>query len=194
MPAETEQSTAEPLEVLRWYTRARKIPRFVGKAPGGGRYPGGPYTITQAVGAAAVLIAGQQTMSVWGRFGVLPNLAILAVAVAATLFGLKLVKPSGRDPVSALLALMAVTTSNRWGHHGERKIITRTPHAVRHRVNALMGPSPTQPQPDPLPEPVLTPPKSRGVLVESTPGLGNRTVVEQLLAQVRDHDPKARNR
>lgn len=186
MSSEHEQDTNEPGEVLRWYTRARKIPRFVGKAPGGGRYPGGPYTITQAVGGSAVLMIGQQTMGVWGHFGLLPNLLILAVAVTGTLFGLRLVKPGGRDPVSAAVALVGVSTCGRWGRQAGRKLAPSRPHQVRHRVNACLaggGPVLTVTDPATPQGPLVAVPDA------CVSAAADRTVVGQLLAQVRTGHP-----
>ena len=48
--------TAAHPEVRRWDTPARRLQRLVGKAPGGGYYPGGPYPITAIFGAGVVLL------------------------------------------------------------------------------------------------------------------------------------------
>lgn len=127
-----------PQEVLRWYTRARRIPRLIGKAPGGGHYPGGPYTLTQAGGAAVVLLGGQATMDIWGRFGFWGNNLGLLAATALTLFALRFVKPGGRDPVSAAMAVLRLASGPVWGRHLGRAVSagSRRPVRVRHRINA----------------------------------------------------------
>lgn len=162
--------TSPPQEVLRWYTRARRIPRLIGKAPGGGHYPGGPYTLTQAGGAATVLLGGQGTMDLWGRFGFWGNNLGLLGATILTLIALRFVKPGGRDPVSTALAVVRLANGPTWGRHRGRAVCggARRPVQVRHRINARVPArgrlSPPSPGPEsstgpvaPSPAPVPTP-------------------------------------
>lgn len=162
----TTDTPPQPQEVLRWYTRARRIPRLIGKAPGGGHYPGGPYTLTQAAGAAVVLLGGQATMSIWGRFGFWGNNGALVVAVVLTLVALRFVKPGGRDPVTAAMAMLALTGAPTWGKQGGRPVRGGAPRPVlvRHRINArvpdrpgLRHPRPPAQQPE---QPAPAPPRS----------------------------------
>ena len=55
-----QASASEPVEVLRWYTSALRIPRLIGKLTSGERIWGGPYTVTQAVvgGDLGALVEG----------------------------------------------------------------------------------------------------------------------------------------
>lgn len=127
-----------PQEVLRWYTRARRIPRLIGKAPGGGHYPGGPYTLAQAGGAAIVLLGGQATMSLWGRFGFWGNNIGLAVATILTLVALRFVKPGGRDPVTAAIAVLRLARGPSWGRYRGKPVRSgaKRPVVVHHRIHA----------------------------------------------------------
>ena len=46
----------QPAEVIRNFTAARKFPQLIGKTPDGKRIAGGPYTLTQGIVLAIVLI------------------------------------------------------------------------------------------------------------------------------------------
>ena len=81
-----EPSTAPP-EVVRWYTRARKFPQLLGHTDGA-KIPGGPYTHTQVIGGAVVLVLGAKTMRWWGHAGFIGNVLLLGGATAVVVFGL----------------------------------------------------------------------------------------------------------
>lgn len=128
--------TEEPV-VVRWFTPIKRFQRLIGKSPGGGYYPGGPYTILQFVGAAAVVVLGEATVGVWGRFGwITDNAAILVVAVTV-LFALGFVKSGGRNPVAAGVAIGAALAAPANGEYNGHRIRTPRPVTVRHRINAL---------------------------------------------------------
>ncbi len=140
MPTPTVDVTTRDTgrDTLRWYTRARRIPRLVGKLPGSERgIPGGPYTVTQAVGSIMVGIVLLKTEPLWGRFGWVSDKVILVVAVVVTALLLRMVKPGGRDPLSALTALLAVTLAPRHGRHHARPVRPHRPVQVRGRVRVL---------------------------------------------------------
>ena len=56
----------EEREVARFYTRSRRFPKFIGRLHDGTKIPGGPYTLTQGVVLAIVLVVALMTQSVWG--------------------------------------------------------------------------------------------------------------------------------
>lgn len=122
------------VQTLRWYTRARKLPRLIGKLPGGGQIIGGPYTPVQFVGAAAVIVVGNQTMGVWGMWSGLVNYAVLVVAAIATLFGLGFIKTTGRNPLTAGFSLASALTAPRLGRYRGKAVKTPKPHCVSSRV------------------------------------------------------------
>lgn len=146
-------------EVLRWYTSGRRLQRLIGKAPGGGYYPGGPYTITQVVGACSVLVVLSLTKSIWGTGNWLLDTALLPLGLSvATLFGLKLVKPGGRNPLSAGFALLGALVSPRHGRHNGKALRLPRPHQVHHHIlvdlSALAHPERPLESPSPESAPV----------------------------------------
>jgi len=122
------------VQTLRWYTRARKLPRLIGKLPGGGQIIGGPYTPVQFVGAAAVIVVGNKTMGLWGMWSGLVNYVILGVAAIATLFGLGLVKSTGRNPLTAGFSLASALVAPRLGRYRGKAVKMPKPHRVSSRV------------------------------------------------------------
>lgn len=145
----------QPQLVLRWYTRARRIPRMVGKLPGSERgIPGGPYTLTQISGAAVTFWVLSKVSPALVGDGLIANLAVQVIPAVVVLFALRLVKPGGRDPVSSGIAACAVMTSSRWGRHGGRSLKPKKPvrvHAtVRVRLPAPQELCPTVPAHEPV--------------------------------------------
>lgn len=92
MSPQSADTSQAPPEVLRWYTRALKIPQLIGKLPSGERIKGGPYRPVQLISGLVVLVIGVWTMSWWGSFtgtGILgTGLRILIVVALAVITAL----------------------------------------------------------------------------------------------------------
>lgn len=129
------------LDEVQWYTPTRRIPQFIGKPPGGGTYPGGPYTVTQVVGGAAVFILGMRTQDLWGQWSWLINQAVLIAVTAGAVFALRLVKPGGRSPLQAGPAFVLAAVGTPHGTYRDRKITPAKPTRVRAgTIHALLDP------------------------------------------------------
>lgn len=121
-------------EVVKWYTRARRFPQLIGKTPDGARLWGGPYTYTQVIGAAIVIVVGIKTAGVWGQFGLIGNALVLLGVAYATTLGLGRLPIGSRNPLSvAQGALKSVSTSPA-GSYAGRPLKIRRPHRVASRV------------------------------------------------------------
>lgn len=165
--------TGPASSTMRVYTRALRVPALVGKLPGGGYLPFGPYSMTQFVGGALVLVAGLSKADAVLPWGWLTNRAVvLAVAVGVVLV-LGLVKPGGRDPVSAALGVLGVYGAPRAGRSGGRPVRLARPHQVRHRVFAEVPdgtlPVPPHPHNQPLNQLLEQLPDEQPVPVQSVP-------------------------
>lgn len=93
---------ATPQPPARFYTRAIRFPKLIGRLIDGTRIPMGPYRVIQLGAGAVTFLTGMVTRSLWGTGVVLPDVALaLAVAVAVTVL-------SGRLPVfrRSLLGLL----------------------------------------------------------------------------------------
>ncbi|NUU20916.1 MAG: hypothetical protein HOV68_05280 [Streptomycetaceae bacterium] len=88
----------------RSYTRARKHPLVIGKLPGAGRLPGGPYTITQIVTMTVTFVVLILTRALWAHFGVV-DVAVLVIVPWGLAWVLRYARLDGRDPARALRSL-----------------------------------------------------------------------------------------
>lgn len=121
-------------EVVKYYTRPRKIQHLVGRLPDGTRLPGGPYTLTQVAGAAGVLFVGAKTIDVWGIFGGLVDIGLLLAAAVAALFLLGRMRTGTRGPVAALMGGYSAIAAPRFGEMNGRAVAPKRPRHVTHRV------------------------------------------------------------
>ncbi|MCX5216193.1 hypothetical protein OG689_44465 [Kitasatospora sp. NBC_00240] len=87
------------------YTRARKHPLVVGKLPGAGRIPGGPYTVTQVVTMVVAFGVLATTRAIWAHFGLMDIVIMVAVPWGLA-WVLRYARLDGRDPARALRSLL----------------------------------------------------------------------------------------
>lgn len=190
----------EPVEVLRWYTSALRIPRLIGKLTSGERIWGGPYTLTQAAVGVAALVIGVKTMPWWGPLHLLGEGLVGFVGnwtvVAGVAFAL--VKVSGSIPTSRVNAGLALRGGTRqltrrpsalW--RGERPQVGRqVTRGGRVVITDLSVASPARRRPAPSrfaqPEPATEHPSAiPSSSTESSSGLASTTaVVDKLTAFV----------
>ncbi|NUS17263.1 MAG: hypothetical protein HOY69_38700 [Streptomyces sp.] len=115
----------------RCYTAARRYPLQIGRFAGGGRMPGGPYTLTQVgvmIGGFVLLIA---TRPVWGGHG-LADFAVVFVVPFAAGWAIHRVQIDHRNPVMAVASLAGVAVAPPTGRlHGR---------PWRHRPARLLAP------------------------------------------------------
>lgn len=151
--SEGQPSDGKPL-IGRSYTRARKHPLVIGRFPGGGRIPGGPYTITQIVTMVAVFILLLGLRDLWAVFG-LGNVLVLVVVPWGLAWLMRYARMDGRDPARALLGLLAYATAPPGGRLAGRPQRTFRTRLVTARVTVNpRPPAPAEPRsrPEPAPE------------------------------------------
>ncbi|MCM2430887.1 conjugal transfer protein [Streptomyces sp. RKAG337] len=114
------------------YTRARKHPLVIGKLPGAGRLPGGPYTITQIVTMVATFLLLVITRQLWAHFGVMDALVMIALPWGLA-WVLRYARMDGRDPARALRSLLVYAStpadgrlSGRPQHHSRPRLAGTT--------------------------------------------------------------------
>ncbi|RKE03025.1 hypothetical protein [Streptomyces sp. TLI_171] len=134
----------------RSYTRARRSPLVIGKLPGAGRLPGGPYTITQIVTMVLTFVALIATKALWAYFGP-GNVLFLIVVPWGLAFALRYARMDGRDPARALLGVFTYASTPRVGRLAGRPVRPRRPALVDTRITvAAVAPAPAA-APEPLP-------------------------------------------
>ncbi|WUS97723.1 TcpE family conjugal transfer membrane protein [Streptomyces sp. NBC_00708] len=163
------QPSGEKPLIGRSYTRARKHPLVIGKLPGGGRIPGGPYTITQIVTMVVVFVLLLSLRSLWAFFG-LGNALILVAVPWGLAWLMRYARMDGRDPARALLGLITYGTAPPGGKLAGRPQRTFKTKLVTGRVTLSL-----RPLAEPVPEPERPPvPESRPVRLVTTTGRTGR--------------------
>lgn len=118
--------------IARFFTRARRIPMLLGKLPGGGKIPGGPYTLPQLSFGVVVFVVGWWTKPIWGP----PIGAPLIQTAALLLVCAGVVFMSGKIPTTRRklsdLALSALTAVHApaTGRYDGSAVRLAAPHQV----------------------------------------------------------------
>lgn len=108
--AETEH---ESREIAKTFTRTRRIPQLIGRTSDGARIPGGPYTMTQAIGGFVVGWLLYLTMGLWGGGSAMWNWAMALTAVGIAVFLLGRLPIGGRNPMSMLMGFGNATLAGK---------------------------------------------------------------------------------
>jgi hypothetical protein len=127
-------SHEETYEVVKWYTRARRFPQLIGKTPDGAKLWGGPYTYTQVVGAAIVLVVGVSSVGLWGQFGLIANAVILLSSAYGTAVLLGRLPVGSRNPLRVGEGVVRALSSPTHGNFAGRSVRIRRPHRVPTRL------------------------------------------------------------
>ncbi|MFD5785339.1 TcpE family conjugal transfer membrane protein [Streptomyces sp. NPDC127037] len=146
----SEQPADGKVLVGHSYTRARKHPLVIGKLPGGGRIPGGPYTITQIITMAGVFVLLLLVRDLWAFFGI-GNALVMVIVPWGLAWLMRYARMDGRDPARALLGLLTYSTSPPGGRLAGRPQRTFKTKLVTGRVTINVRP-PEEPEPSPAPE------------------------------------------
>lgn len=96
------------------YTRARKHPLVIGKLPGAGRLPGGPYTITQVMTMVISFGLLVLTRELWAHFGAM-NFILMALIPWGLAWVLRYARLDGRDPARAVRSLFIYSSTPAQG-------------------------------------------------------------------------------
>ncbi|MFT4284344.1 MAG: hypothetical protein QM598_05860 [Protaetiibacter sp.] len=151
----------------RFFTRARRIPIYVGKLPGNKRIPFGPYRISQMVLGIVVLLVGWNTRGLWGAAvggGLVQLIALAIVTVGVVVLAGQL--PSTRRSLPGLvLGTATAFASASSGSYRGRPVKLAPPHRVVSRLvvsfdtpDATRTAPALQLQPAPISQPVAQPP------------------------------------
>lgn len=128
---ETEGGGDTALEVARFYTKSRKFPRLIGRFHDGTRIPGGPYTFTQVLIGAAVLVVAFMTRSAWSVGFMLGDIVVaLAAAWGGAYLG-RYIPISDRNPIVTLPSAAASFTRPASGRYRGEQTQFPKPHRLK---------------------------------------------------------------
>lgn len=136
------RSSGGSLEVVKWYTRARRFPQLLGRTPDGGRLPGGPYTFTQAIVGGLVLFVGLNSMGLWARYGLIGNMVILLGVAYGAVFAIGRLPIGSRNPLALASGALGALTAPSTGRVDGRRVRLSRPQRVEHTVSVLLTPVP----------------------------------------------------
>lgn len=118
----------EEREVARFYTRSRRFPKFIGRLHDGTKIPGGPYTLTQGVVLAIVLICALLTQSAWGTGSPLVDIPCAVGVAWAAAWGTGRLPATRRNLFNVVLDAMSSMTRPAAGRYRGTTMKIRPPH------------------------------------------------------------------
>ncbi|RLU82061.1 hypothetical protein CTZ27_31425 [Streptomyces griseocarneus] len=137
------------------YTRARRHPLVIGKLPGAGRLPGGPYTITQVMTMVIAFGLLVMTRDLWARFGGL-NFVLMVVVPWGLAWVLRYARLDGRDPARAVRSLFIYSSTPAQGRLAGRPQRVTRPRLASATCTVRVR-SAERPAPAAAPAPALVP-------------------------------------
>lgn len=149
MTAQVDAAEADGELVGRCYTKARRAPLVHGviRDVNGGRgirLPGGPYTLTQLAAIVTTFVVLILTRAFWGGHGLMDVVLLIGLPFAAA-FALRHLHIDGRNPVAALVSVLAMLTGPTWGRlHGRPY---RPARPTRRNARITLAPSGERPPP-----------------------------------------------
>lgn len=120
-------SASEEELIGRSYTRARKHPLVIGKLPGAGRLPGGPYTITQVMTMVITFGLLVMTRGMWAVFGAM-NFVLMVLVPWGLAWALRYARLDGRDPARAVRSLLIYSSTPAQGRLAGKPQRAARPH------------------------------------------------------------------
>ncbi|KYJ98576.1 hypothetical protein AB1285_22505 [Microbacterium sp. NRRL B-14842] len=118
----------EEREVARFYTRSRRFPKFIGRLHDGTKIPGGPYTLTQGVVLAIVLVVALMTQSVWGTGSPIVDIPVAAFVSWGAAWGAGRIPATRRNLLSIITSGMSAMTRPAAGRYRGVTMRVRPPH------------------------------------------------------------------
>lgn len=117
-------AATEPM-VARFWTRARRFPRLIGKTVNGDRIPGGPYTTAQAIGGFLTVWLLWETRPFWGTGHIIAELLLIAGAGWGMVWVLGRVPLNTRNPIILAGGYFQAVFSPRRGRAAGRGVADR---------------------------------------------------------------------
>lgn len=170
----------QQLDVVKWYTSARKLRPKMGRTPHGAKIPFGPFDTYGVVSAGAVFVGAKIYFDLGLRSGVAPWLVLVAAAIG-TYFLIARMPTDGRNPLMVASGLVSHVTASSTGVYRGRTLRLPRPHITHGRVLVAMtdhpnnAPAPSHTTPEPARPHTTAAPSAANVTTSTTPdGLTTR--------------------
>lgn len=183
----------EDREVARFYTRSRRFPKFIGRLHDGTKIPGGPYTLTQGIVLAIVLIGALLTQRMWGTGSPLVDFPLAIAFSWAAAWGAGRIPATRRNMLNVLAGGLSAMTKPATGKYRGTTMKIRPPHYAGGKttiadtiVDVLPRPEVAIPTPTPeAPAAVQPATQQRSAPLATRPPAHAVSGVERLLQQAR---------
>jgi hypothetical protein len=143
--------TAGPLRVVKWYTRALRFPKLIGKFGLDNRtIPGGPYKRSQILAGIAVFSVMQVTRPLWSGRGTVADVVLQFGLSIGAGFIVGYLPRTTRNPLLIVFGTARAAAAPVWGRRDGRQLSIRRPHRVRGVV--LVDTRPIDPPPPAEPD------------------------------------------
>jgi hypothetical protein len=179
-------SAADITEVGRFYTRARKVKKMLGKLHDGSKIPGGPYTLTQ--GAAGVLTGflALNTNGLWTTRMSIVDIILGVLGMWGVAWAVGRLPSTNRNPALVLVdASGAVFRPAMGSYRGETLEIRKPGPRPTSYVRPALATVPIVAKPDPIPPTSVEPASTTAIETPRSDSLQlSGSAVQRLLAQV----------
>jgi hypothetical protein len=139
---ESSEQVNGPSGTVKFFTVARRFPQMIGRTPDGARIPGGPYSFTQVIVAAVLLIVGVKTKPLWTTGGGLQDIVFLLTGTWGAVWVLGKLPLGTRNPFMVAAGVFRGASAPQLGRYRGQPVGKTTvlkPHRVRSRVVVLRG-------------------------------------------------------
>lgn len=120
--SDPQRPVDDPVEVVKWYTRARRFPQLIGRTPDGATIWGGPYTYTQVVVGVVGVVIGAKTAWLWGQFGLIGNTLVLLGIVYGLVLLVGRLPIGSRNPLSVAAGTLRALSAPAQGRVAGRVV------------------------------------------------------------------------
>lgn len=125
--------------VAKFYTRARRFPKLIGKLHDGTRIPGGPYTLTQVIIGGLFLFVAMQTRSFWTWGSLIIDLPLVLATTWGVAWLSGLIPQTNRNILSVSASGLAAFSSPLNGRFKGKPVRFKQPRRPHSRVVLDLG-------------------------------------------------------
>lgn len=179
-------SSADSTEVGRFYTRARKVKKMLGKLHDGSKIPGGPYTLTQGAAGVVTGFLALNTNGLWTTRMSIVDIVLGVLAMWGVAWAVGRLPSTNRNPALALVdASGAVFKPAMGSYRGETLEIRKPGPRPSSHSRPAWTTVPIVAKPDPIPPTSVEPEATTATEAPQPDSLQlSGSAVQRLLAQV----------
>jgi hypothetical protein len=179
-------SSADVTEVGRFYTRARKVKKMLGKLHDGSKIPGGPYTLTQGAAGVVTGFLALNTNRLWTTRMSIVDIVLGVLAMWGVAWAVGRLPSTNRNPALVLVDASGAVFKPAMGSYRGETLEIRTPGP---RPSSHSRPAwttvPIVAKPDPIPPTSVEPAATTAIEAPHPDSLQlSGSAVQRLLAQV----------